>query len=214
MTLVRRAMILCAIGLLAASAAMAGVPSAATSTIPTAINLSGTTGGVADILTAKIITVKDASSNPVPGSVVILNVSTCTANDIRLGSTQPFAGMTVNCGAKTVTGVTNSTGQVTFELVGSANVTVGNGPGITTACGSLTADGVALGNVVIGAFDEDGVNGVNPSDTSFWLQDRNGAYRARSDFDGSGAINPADGSLILQVRNGGGSTTSSASACP
>src|SRR5262245_4391405 len=112
MTLVRRAMLFCAVGLLAASAAMAGVPSASTSTQPVGpVVLVRTSSPTPDPFNAFSYTIRDATSNLVPGSVVILNFSGCT--DARVCPTAAYAsGITVNCAAKTMTGVTNATGQI------------------------------------------------------------------------------------------------------
>lgn len=220
--LVRRATVFTAVGLLAASAAFAGVPSAGTSTLGANINLCGTNGAgtIADpaAVVLKTITVRDAASNPVPNSVVVINFSACTSppaapQDGRLSSNQPFAGMFVNCAAKTVSAVTNGSGVASFRVVGSTSFAGANGPGATLPCATVTADGVVLGSLRVGAFDLDGVGGVLPSDGSLWQQDRNGAYRARSDYDGNLAVNPADGSLWQQIRNALGSSASGA-VCP
>jgi hypothetical protein len=90
--LIRRVTILCAAGVLAATAALAGVPSATTSTQPAGLTLVGHSGGVADPTAtgASTYTIRDASNNPVPSSVVILNYSACT--DARICSTTQPAG--------------------------------------------------------------------------------------------------------------------------
>src|SRR5688500_12648795 len=83
MTLVRRATLFCAVGLLASSAAMAGVPSAGTSTLPAGIALVGYTNPADPTPNgAATFTIRDAANNPVPGSTVIFNFSSCS--DIKL----------------------------------------------------------------------------------------------------------------------------------
>jgi hypothetical protein len=147
-------MLFCAVGLLAASAAMAGVPSASTSTQPVGpIYMVGTSSPTPDPFNAFSYTIRDASSNLVPGSVVILNFAGCT--DARVCPTAAYAsGITVNCAAKTMTGVTNGTGQITFSVVGSgkgaATIPLG------TNCITVTADGVALSNLSLRTPDYNG----------------------------------------------------------
>ena len=70
--LLRKAMLFACAGVLAASTAMAAVPSPADSDIPCGINLVGTTGGVADAHGEVTIVIRDLSHNPIPGSAVVL----------------------------------------------------------------------------------------------------------------------------------------------
>ncbi len=213
--LLRKATLITAVGLMAASAALASVPSAGTSTVGTSINLGGTTGGAVDILALKTITVRDAANNPVPNSVVIINFSVCTAGDIRLCSVQPglTLGQSVSCGAKTITGATNASGVVSFTIAGGAANGGGNPPGVGAGCASVTADGVPLGSLTVGCPDENSINGVDATDTANYFGDRFGAYRGRSDLNGDGVVDVLDTARYFQFRFGGGSTASCGVNC-
>jgi hypothetical protein len=210
MTLVRRATLFCAVGLLVAGAAMAGVPSAGTSLQPTPslIKLVGHTVSP-DPKGNITYTINDASNNPVPGSVVILNFSACT--DVRLCSSDQGAGISVNCAAKSITGVTNATGQITFSVVGTS----GTGAATFGSCVGVTADGVVLTNLKAATADYDGLSGVNPLDVSQCYADvLAGTNRSRSDFDGNGLVNPLDVSALYGIVLGGGSASSCTTICP
>jgi hypothetical protein len=164
--LIRRATLLTAVGLMAAGAAMAGVPTLSNSTVPGPILIvrgynSAPGAAAVDLNFATTITVRDAANNPVPNSVVVLNFAGC-APDIKIGSTQ-VTGFFVNCAAKTVSGVTDVTGAVTFRVVGAANTTNGADAGAPAGCISVAADGVFLGNLSVGAPDLNGARG-NPTD--------------------------------------------------
>jgi len=215
--LVRRATLLTAVGLLAATAALAGVPSAGTSTIGTSMLLGGTNAGAADSRCQKTILVRDAASNPVPNSVVVINFTGCgSPNEIKISSTQPFAGMFVNCAARTVSAVTNASGIATFRVVGAAAATSAAFVGVGEGCASVTADGVALGTMSVGTPDLNGATGgggalgVTGQDT---LQYTNhlfgvGLYRSRANFTGAaGTINGSDTLVYTGFLFGGGSTT-------
>src|SRR5215831_2067226 len=116
--LVRKATLLSVCGLLGAGVAMAGVPNPGNSVIGTGMNLVGTTGGVADVKGQKLIVVKDAGGTPVQNSTVVIDLSACTAVDVRLCSTQPAAGVGVSCANHTVVALTDVTGTATFDVVG------------------------------------------------------------------------------------------------
>lgn len=181
--LVRRATLITAVGLLAASAAMAGVPSAGNSTLGDPLIIlraySGSPSAAAvDQSIPKTIVVRDAANNPVPNSVVVLNFSAChAAGDIRIGSTQP-AGFFVNCAAKTVSGVTDATGTVVFRVVGASNTSSAANPGAGEGCATVTADGVALGSLSVGTPDLNGARGggtdagMDGTDTAQYLGSR------------------------------------------
>jgi len=210
--LIRRVTILCAAGVLAATAALAGVPSATTSTQPAGLTLVGHSGGVADPTAtgASTYTIRDASNNPVPSSVVILNYSVCT--DARICSTTQPAGMTVNCGSKTVSGVTNASGVVTFRIVGGG---LTSGAAITSPCISVTADGVPMNTIRSSNVDMNGAGGLSAADITLAKVDLNSApTRTRADFNKSGTVTAADVTLLKSIFNAAGSNTSCASYCP
>jgi hypothetical protein len=159
--LVRRATLITAAGLLAATAVMAGVPSATTSTQPGAIRLVAQAGGVADPVQAVTYTIKDAATNPVPGSVVIMNFAGCT--DSKISNAQFGAGMTTNCPGQSVTGVTNASGVIVFTVVGA-----GEGVFMTSKCVTVTADGVPMNPLAGATADYNALGGVDGLDGSIW----------------------------------------------
>lgn len=226
--LFRKATLLSACGLLSASAAMAGVPSQAQSNIGIGITLIATTGGVADVKGQKAIVVKDALGNPVQNSTVTIDFSASTSQDMRLCSTQPFAGVGVSCGTHVVVALTDATGTATFRVVGGAVNPGGGTPGSPaagsgTAGATVKADGVTLGTLNVSGADENNAGGVGTVDLALAANDRfsctnvtpnTGNFRERSDFNGDGLVNTVDLALIAQIRFAGGSTISCASTCP
>ena len=213
--LVRKATLFCACGLLVAGVAMAGVPDPATSSIGTVINLGGNTAGTVDVLAQKTMTIRDAFNNPIQNSTVVITFTNCTNQDIRLCNNQPnHAGALFNCAAKTVTAVTNASGVATFRVAGGANNPGGNPAGALAGCASVQADGVPMGNLTVGAPDENNAGGVTVGDLSSFAGDRFGLYRGRSDFNGDNAVTVADLALFSQFRFGGGSLASCGAACP
>ncbi len=208
--LVRRATLITAAGLLAATAAMAGVPSATTSSQPAGLVIKLVGHGSPPDPAGNInFTIRDASNNPVPGSVVILNFAACT--DARLCSSDVGTGMTVNCGAKTVTGVTNATGQLTVVAAGTSS----GGAAVFAKCVAVTADGVPLSNLNAATADYDGVGGVSLLDVSACYGDViAGTNRTRSDYDGNGVVNLLDVSAIYGIKVGNGSPFSCTTLCP
>jgi hypothetical protein len=81
--------------------------------------------------------------------------------------------------------------------------------------GKVYADGVLLGNIGVGAYDQNGAGGVGGADLSRFLADFVlGTNPDRSDFNGAGGVGGADLSLWLAVFVAGASNTSSATYCP
>jgi hypothetical protein len=214
--LVRRATLLCAVSVLAASAAMAGVPSATTSVQPTGLVIKIVGHGSPPDAAGNITyTVRDASNNAVPGSVVILNFAACS--DVHVCSSDVGSGMTVNCGAHTVTGVTNASGQVTMVVAGTGVGTTG--PYTLSKCVAVTADGVPFSNLNGATADMNGAGGVTSADISIGYGDvvfasTNGVHRLRSDFNGDGSVTSADLSVLYGIVVGGGSPLTCTTLCP
>jgi hypothetical protein len=209
--LVRRATLLTAVGLLAASAAMAAVPSAATSTQPSplVIKIVGH-GSPPDAAGNITYTIRDGANNPVQNSVVILSFAAC--GDVRICQSDFMADKTVNCAARSVTGTTNALGQITFAVTGSGS---GAGAPTTTKCVAVTADGVPMSNLGAATADYNGVSGVNGIDGGFFSGDLfSGSYRARSDYNGDNVVNGIDGGIWSGILFGGGSTLSCGTFCP
>ena len=209
--LITKVALLSACGMLVAAAAMAGVPSASTSTAPGFLRLVGSKLSVPDSITGKItITVRDIALNPVSGSNVVVDFGACTPVDIKIASNQLNANYTTNCTNHTVGAYTNAAGQVAFTLLGSS-FTTGVHTGLS--CARIWADGVLLSSPTVATPDMDGAGGVSAGDLSGWLGDLGtGLYRARSDYDGNAAVSAGDLSVWLGVLGRGNSNTSSA-AC-
>ena len=237
--LAQKAAFFTTIGLLTAAAAMAGVPNAGQSNLNNGCSLlAGCTqegvlllsgqnsGGTVDPLGEKQVLVKDAAGNPVANSVVIVNFSTCySGGDVRISSTQPFAGLTVNCGAHTVSATTNASGIAVMRIEGYSNVTSSTAAGAGEGCATVTADGVPLGSYSVGDADFNGALGgsnlgVGGGDTVLYTGNRfggAGAYRPRANLarsSGTQVIDGGDTVIYTKFRFNGGSTTNGASACP
>ncbi len=181
---VRNAAILCAGGILMASAALANVPSAATSSVSNVgsgttagkafISVEGQSAGAPDNCSDGrcanyLVTVRDALSNPIAGSTVVFDGSGCS--DIQFSCDQSVGGSTgqTYLSGKKVSGTTNAAGQFTFRLQGASNAvlqgttTTSAGTNVNTACATIYADGVVLGpnpstppNVVVSVYDVNG----------------------------------------------------------
>lgn len=242
----QKAALITTIGLLTAAAAMAGVPNAGQSNLNNGCSLVGgctqegvlllgglNGSGAVDALSEKQVLVKDAGGNTVTNSVVIINFSNCyTGGDIRIANTQPFAGLTVNCGAHTVSATTNASGIAVFRISGYSNITSTSPipPGAGEGCATVTADGVPLGSYSVATPDLRGATGVgtdlgvNGGDTVIYTSNRFGgaaAYRPRANFaraSGTQAIDGGDTVIYTKFRfsTGGstGSTTNGATPCP
>jgi hypothetical protein len=208
--MIRKAMLLSICGLLLAGAAMASVPSKDTSTIPGGIRLVGTLAGVADPLGQFSITVRDILGSVIPNSAVVVDVSACTP-DIKIQSTQPYAGLTVDCATKTVRALTNASGVATMRIVGRST----SGAFSTFLSGKVYADGVLLGSITVSSYDLDGASGVGGNDLSLLATDYfAGNLAERSDLDFSGGIGGNDLSLLATGYFAGGSAVSATPLCP
>ena len=207
----RKATLLATAGLLAASAAMAGVPSAGNSTTPSLIPLVGNAGGVPDGFGTVSITVRDLANNPLVGASVVIDLSLAT--DLALCDDQLDANALVNCVAKTTRKFTDVLGQVSFVVLGGSN-----GPGNATSNvnnGRIYANGTLIGSPTVAAYDLDGTNGVAGNDLSAWLTDfaANPTVYGRSDYDDSGAVAGNDLSFWLTRFASAASTASCTTSC-
>lgn len=208
--LVRKATLFAACGALAASAAIAGVPSPSTSTVPGCVIMVGSNTGVPDTTAGKFcVTVRDLASNPLNGSSVVFDIS--NASDLRICGDQLNANYIINCAAGTVRGFTDATGVVCFTILGG-----GSGPAVTLAGGGrLYADGVLIGSPSVSAYDLDGSSGVGANDLSAWLTDFGSGFAyGRSDYDCSGDVGANDLSAWLTIFGLATSAESCVTVCP
>lgn len=211
MNLVRKASLFAAAGLLAASAAFAGVPSAANSTVPNCIQLVGSSVGVVDAAGAFSVTVRDLANNPLNGASVVIDLSGCS--DLAICDDQLDAGALTNCASKTVRKFTDASGVVSFAILGGSNG-IGNA---TTLLGGakIFANGVLIGSPTANAFDLDGANGVGINDLAVWANDYgSGNNYGRSEYDCNGSVGINDLSLWVINYGIGASAESCAVACP
>lgn len=211
--LVRKATLLTAAGmLLIASAAMAGVPSAANSTTPACVTLVGSVGGVADAAAGQFtVIVRDLANNPLNGASVVCDFSSCL--DIAICQDQLDANALVNCGAKTTRKFTDALGHVTFTILGGSNG-AGNASTLQNG-GKIFANGTLIQQPTVAAFDLDGTNGVGANDLSAWLTDfGTGNPYGRSDYDCSGGVGANDLSFWLTEFGAGTSANSCTVSCP
>jgi len=225
--LLRKAMLFACCGVLAASYAMAAIPSPADSDIPCGINLVTTVSGAADPHPFGTVTivVRDVAQNPIPGSSVVIDFDACvgpsSASDIRLCSAQPHPGVTATCTSPVgeISAVTDGSGSVVLRVVGASQ----GGPAATTAaginCATVYADGINLGTINVGTFDMDSGGGLL-NDASVWKQDYIASINppfpvnGRGDFDCSGVL-LNDLSVWFTVYNASiGLTATCASFCP
>jgi hypothetical protein len=210
--LVRKATLLTAAGLLIASAAMAGVPSATNSTTPACITLVGSLAGVPDNAAGQFtVIVRDLANNPLNGASVVIDLSNCL--DIAICDNQLDAAATVNCGAKTTRKFTDALGSVTFTVLGGSNG-AGNASTLLSG-GRIFANGTLIGSPTASAYDLDGANGVGAADLSAWLTDfGSGNPYGRSDYDCNGTVGAGDLSFWLTEFGAGTSAASCAVSCP
>ena len=208
--LVRKATLFAVCGVLAASAAFAGVPSPGNSTVPGCVTLVGSSVGVPDSVAGKFcVTVRDLANNPLNGSSVAIDIS--GRADLRFCNNQLNANYIQNCAAGTVRAFTNATGVACFTLLGSSQ-----GPAVTLGGGGrIYADGVLIGTPGVSAYDIDGGSGVGANDLSAWLIDfGSGNAYGRSDYDCSGGVGANDLSLWLITFGTGASSQSCVGVCP
>jgi hypothetical protein len=207
--LVRKATLLTAAGLLAASAAMAGVPSAANSTTPSCVPLVGSSAGVPDAFGTITVVVRDLANNPLSGASVVVDISGCT--ELALCDDQLDANALVVCASQTTRKFTDGLGSVSFIVLGG-----GSGPAATLlGGGKIFANGTLIASPTVNAYDENGIGGLGAADLSAFLGDfASGNPFGRSDFDCSGALGAADLSKWLTLFAGGTSTASCGSQCP
>jgi hypothetical protein len=208
--LVRKATLLSAAGLLIASAAMAGVPSAVNSTSPACISLVGSLAGAPDAAGQFTVTVRDLANNPLNGASVVIDLAGC--GDLAICDDQLDVDALVNCGAKTTRKFTDALGNVTFIVLGGSNGS-GNGTSGFNA-GKIFANGTLIKSPTVSAYDLDNSSGVGANDLSAWLADFGAGGLGRSDYDCSSDIGANDLSMWLVLFGAGTSASSCGASCP
>jgi hypothetical protein len=208
--LVRKASLFAVCGLLAASAAMASVPSPANSVTPPCVALVGSVAGVTDPAGNFTITVRDISNFPINNSLVVVDFSGCSG--LQICTTQP--GLTSDCATQTVRGFTGPAGTITMAIAGHGNNGGDTPPYSAYNCGKIFADGVLLGNPSVQTYDHNG-GGLGAADLSAWLGDFFGANNpSRSDYDCTGGLGAADLSAWLGVFFASTGGNGSVNNCP
>jgi len=216
---IRKATILVAFGLLAATTAMAGIPNPANCSWGEWIDVMGTDGVSADAYGTYAVTVHDVYDLPILGSTVTLNFA--GSSDIRLCTDVAPVGQVNTCNVATA--LTNASGVATFVVAGAAI----NSGGLVTGGGfggmEVRADGYYLGVVTASAFDQNGaigLPGVTGADLSAWLTDAglfdglgNPNYKGRSDYNHDSQISGSDLSTFLTVM-GLGNSALGGTYCP
>jgi len=219
--MIRKATLLVALGLVAASTAMAGIPDAAHCTVPTWVEVVGTNAGVPDPRGTFTVTVRDIGNIPISGSVVTLNFTACT--DMKLCS-----GAGVTCPFALVSATTLGSGVATFTVIGGGLHPGGVFAGPSTACCEIRADGYLLGSASVNVYDLNGArgtpgsNGCTIADLPLWMADwagGSGPYKCRSDYDHNTvpfpAISIADLPYWMQIWGPSGSVSGCmTSYCP
>jgi hypothetical protein len=166
-----------------------GLPAPGPVTYPCAITLVCTNGNsVPDPYGAFSIVVRDPANNPMAGSAVTLDFSTCP--DVSFCSVQAAPGQFANCSGSTerVTAITDINGIARFNIVGGVAHVV-PAPGTAGCCvlyvdGFLITDGTTRPTIAVSAFDQSGGDGLTVGDLSLWLADYfGGVYQQRDDYD-------------------------------
>ena len=198
--------------LVAASSSASGIPLAANSTVPTAIQLVGAQGTIADAAAGRFtIVLRNVANNPLNNALVALDFSECP--DLELCTDQLDANATVFCAGKAVRKFTDTQGTVQFVVLGHSQGPADANMALERM--KVFGNGALVGTPEVSAFDLDGVGGVGANDLSVWLSDfGSGLKPTRSDYDASGDIGAGDLSIWLGVFAAGGSTQSCASSCP
>jgi hypothetical protein len=208
--LVRKAILLSAVGIMIAGAAMAGVPNAGNSSKPSAINTTGYTNPP-DPAGQVLYVIRDLNNIAVANAEVVLDFTACT--DVRLSQNIAGANVVTTCGSHRVTGNTDGLGVLAVRVVAGGN---GNSaPRASHDCVLVTVNSVPFPNINAATFDRDGTNGVGAGDLSLVISDFvNNPSAGRSDFDNSGSVGAGDLSILNGIFVAGASALSGAPYCP
>ena len=157
--------------LLVPSASLGAVPSPANSVVPPLV------GCPAGDLSFTVL-VRDAASNPVPGSTVALSFASCPSFTHCSGT---FPGYVWNPVAHSALAITDSVGQATFAI---------HQGGVCSAV-SVTADGVPLANRAFASTDQSNDLQVTLLDVGI-VYGKLGTSDGTADFDGNGVVDAGD----------------------
>jgi len=178
---------------------------------PSCISLVGSNGLAPAASGQFTVICRDLANNPVPGAVVVIDLSTCP--DLVLCADQMDAAATVDCVHKTVSTLTAADGSVHFTVLGGSN---GAGNAVTLLNGGrIFKNGTLIQNPTVSTYDLDGSGGVGANDLSAWLGDfGTGNNFGHSDYDCSGSLGANDLSFWLGVFGSGTMTASCGASCP
>lgn len=179
-------------------------PCCSNSTIPTCLSFLGhDAAGVPDPLSIATVIVRDLANNPVPGALVVLDLSECP--DLRLCADPHDPDLTVDCARRTIRRQADAAGVAQFRLMGWSIATPGT-PGSPYHSALVFADGVLLGRPNVSIYDLDR-NGMGGGDLAAWLTDFFSATNpARGDYDCTGSLGGSDVSTWLAAYFANGST--------
>lgn len=193
-----------------AADARADLPPPSNSIFPSCITLVGSHGGVPASVGSFEVLVRDLANNPIPNSVVTIDLSLVT--DLRLCDDQPDPNVFLDCANHRVTALTNVFGRVSFTLTGGGHA---GGARTFANAARVYADGFLLGYASVNTFDLDGAAGLGANDLAQWLGDfGTGQAYALSDYDCDGFLGANDLSQWLTVFGQGTQTASCAASCP
>jgi hypothetical protein len=129
------------------------------------------------------VTVKDAASNPVGGSTVVLDYSQCGF----VHCTNPGLGIIADNVAHTMTAVANAAGVASFPLkMGGCCPAV-----------KIFADGILLATVSMASPDQDASLAVNGTDMAILTALIAGPYNVCGDLDCSGTLGANDLNVVI-----------------
>ena len=199
------------LALLTPALTSASPPSPANDTTPLCISLVGANGATPAPAGQFTVVCRDLANNPMPGAVVVIDLSACP--DLEICADQMDPAATVDCAHKTVSKLTAADGSVHFTLLGGSNG-AGNASTLLSG-GRIYKNGTLIQAPTVSAFDLDGSAGVGAGDLSAWLTDfGSGLPFGRSDYDCSGNVGASDLGLWLTAFASTTMAQSCVSSCP
>ena len=160
--------------------AAAGVPSAASSTVPGCLHASP------DGSLITVIVIRDVASNPVASSTVVLDYSQCTDFEPCAQLGPPGDDYVLDAANSRIIKTTNASGQAIFHLRA--------GGGCQVYPIRVLADGVLMGSRPAASTDQNGDHVVDPADVAI-LQAKVGTSDLTGDLDCDGVVDSYDVSI-------------------